>query len=230
MPDRTSRALITGAGGALATTLAERWIAAGHRAVQVARSEDTARDIRAAGGLAVVADLLDEAAVAACVAEAEAAIGPLDTALLIAGGFAMGAAADTGPAALRSAFDTNLLTAATVVRAVLPGMLSRGRGRLIGISAAAAQRGGARMAAYAASKAALAAYLRAVDEETATRGVGTCVITPMGTIDTAANRRALPHADPSGWIDASALADAIIHAAQAPESARWRELAVWPRS
>jgi NAD(P)-dependent dehydrogenase (short-subunit alcohol dehydrogenase family) len=226
--DRRLRLLITGGGGALAAAVAERAAALGHAAVLVARSEGSASRLRAEGATVVVADLQDEAAVAAAVAAAEAAIGPLDAALLLAGGFATASAADTDHAALRSALAVNLLTAASVVRAVLPGMLARGGGRLIGIAAAAAQRGGARISAYAASKAALVAYLRAVDEECAAQGVGTCVITPMGTIDTAANRAAMPTADPAGWIGAPALADAILQAAAAGPRARYRTLEVHP--
>jgi NAD(P)-dependent dehydrogenase (short-subunit alcohol dehydrogenase family) len=224
--------LVTGASGALGKAVLERVRAAGLRVALLLRDPAEAEAERATGGWAAAVDLLDEAAVAtavaAAVADAERDGGRLGAALLLAGGFAMASAADTDLAALRRQLDLNLATAATVVRAVLPGMLRRGDGTIVGVAAGQARRGGARAAAYAASKAALAAYLRAVDEETAAHGVRTVTVFPMGTLDTEANRRAMPAADPAGWIDTARLADVLLLAATLGPRARLREVEVHP--
>lgn len=172
-------------------------------------------------------DLLDEAAVAEAVAAAERELGPIDAALLLAGGFAMADASETDLASLRQQFDLNLGSAASLTRALLPGMLARGRGTIVGIAAGQARRGGARAAAYSASKAALAGYLRAVDAEVARSGVRTVTIFPMGTLDTPGNRT-LPDADPTSWIDPGQLAEALWWACRIGPRARLRELEIYP--
>jgi NAD(P)-dependent dehydrogenase (short-subunit alcohol dehydrogenase family) len=220
--------LVTGAGGALGQAVRDRLGAAGIRAALLVRDPAEADAARADGTWATAVDLLDEAAVAAAVAAADREAGPLGAALLLAGGFAMRPAAETDLAALRRQFDLNLATAATVVRALLPAMTARGVGTIVGVAAGQARRGGARAAAYAASKAALVAYLRAVDEETAPAGVRTVAVFPMGTLDTAANRAAMPDADPARWIDPARLADLLLLAATLGPQARLREVEVHP--
>ena len=220
--------LVTGAGGALGGAVGERLRTGGLRASLLVRDARAVAAAEAAGGWAAAVDLLDEAAVAAAVARAEAEAGPIGAALLLAGGFATAKAADTDLAALRAQFELNLATAASVVRAVLPGMLARGAGTLVGVGAGQARRGGARASAYAAAKAALAAYLRAVDAETAPAGVRAVTVFPMGTLDTPANRAAMPAADPAGWIDPARLADVIVLAATLGPRARLTEVEVHP--
>lgn len=220
--------LVTGAGGALGGAVRQRLRRAGVRMALLERDPAATAAHRAAGDWAAAVDLLDEGAVATVVAQAAAEAGPLDVALLLAGGFAAAPAVDADLAALRRQLDANLATAATVTRAVLGPMLQRGRGTIVGIAAGQARRGGAKAAAYAASKAALAAYLRAVDEETARHGIRTVTVFPMGTLDTPANRAAMPNADPAAWIDTERLADAIWWAATLGPRARVRELEVHP--
>lgn len=220
--------LVTGAGGALGHAVRDRLRTAGYRAALLLRDPADAEAARAAGDWAAIVDLLDETAVAAAVAAADAEAGPVGAALLLAGGFAARPAGDTDLALLRRQLDLNLATAASVVRALLPVMTARGGGTIVAVAAGQARRGGARAGAYAASKAALAAYLRAVDEETAAGGVRTVTVFPMGTIDTSANRAAMPAADPTRWIDPGALADVLLFAATLGPRARLREVEVHP--
>ena len=56
------------------------------------------------------------------------------------------------------------------------------------------------------------------------------MVYPMGTLDTPGNRDAMPDADPAGWIDTVALADAIVHALTLGPRARVKRLEVWPNS
>jgi len=227
--------LVTGAGGALGSAVRERLTRDGARLALLDRrvpagdAEGTAAHGAAAiAPWAAAVDLLDEAAVADAIGRAESELGPVRAALLLAGGFAAVPAAETDLTVLRTQLDLNLATAASVVRALLPRMTDRGEGTIVGIAAGQARRGGSGTAAYAASKAALAAYLRAVDEETASRGVRTVTVFPMGTLDTPANREAMPAADPARWIDPARLAEVLAFAVQIGPRARLREVEVHP--
>jgi NAD(P)-dependent dehydrogenase (short-subunit alcohol dehydrogenase family) len=225
---RRAPAIVTGAAGALGAAVRARLAASGRPIAALVRRTDEADALRAAGTWARAVDLLDEADVADAVDDAVHDLGPPAGALLLAGGFAMAPAADADLRALRAQWDVNVGTAASVVRALVPVLRARGGGALVGVAAGQARRGGAKAAPYAAAKAALAAYLRAVDEELAPEGVRATVVFPMGTLDTDANRRAMPDADPTGWIDPAVLADVLVQALELGPRGRWREVEVFP--
>ena len=93
----------------------------------------------------------------------------------------------------------NARTLQTVLRAFLPGMIARGGGRVVAVGTRAALTPFAGGAAYAASKAAVIALVRAVSEEAKHDGVGVNCILPS-VIDTPANRAAMPDADHARWV------------------------------
>jgi hypothetical protein len=70
--------------------------------------------------------------------------------------------------------------------------------------------------------------LRTLDEEARNTQISVCIIFPMGTVDTPANRRDLPAADPATWIDPEEIAATILHAASRGPRGRLRELPVFP--
>jgi NAD(P)-dependent dehydrogenase (short-subunit alcohol dehydrogenase family) len=96
------------------------------------------------------------------------------------------------------------------LRAVLPGMVKRGRGSivLIGSRSGARPYDAAGDAAYAASKAAVAALAQAIAAEVVADGVRVNLVLPS-TIDTEANRQAMPGADRSRWVTTDSLCDVI---------------------
>ncbi len=96
-------------------------------------------------------------------------------------------------------FELNVRSAALGMRAVLPGMLQRGRGRIVAVGTRAALRPFAGASAYAASKAALLALVAAASEEVKGAGVRVNAVLPS-VIDTPANRAANPGTDPSDWV------------------------------
>ena len=92
-----------------------------------------------------------------------------------------------------------MTSAALMMRAMLPGMVSRGGGRVVAVSSRAALRPFAGSAAYAASKAGLIALVGAAAEDVKHDGVTVNCVLPS-VIDTPANRGAQPDADAGRWV------------------------------
>ncbi|HEX7338650.1 MAG TPA: SDR family NAD(P)-dependent oxidoreductase [Rhodanobacteraceae bacterium] len=225
-----SSAIITGAGGAIAGHVAKAFAQAGWKLALVAHNDaERARlvqDFPAAS--VVVADLIDADAARQAIDAAVTALGGADALLNIAGGFAMSGAVDTTPAQFEAQLDINLRTAFNATRAALPHMLDAGHGFVLGVGAAAAIDGGASMGPYAASKAALITWLKSMHAELAPKGIEIGIVYPMGAVDTAGNRAAMPAADPQTWIDPDELAATIAHMATRGARGHVREAKVYP--
>jgi NAD(P)-dependent dehydrogenase (short-subunit alcohol dehydrogenase family) len=88
-------------------------------------------------------------------------------------------------------------------------MQKAGNGRIIAIGSRAAESPGPGVGAYSASKAALVSLIRTVALENKNSGITANIILP-GTIDTLANRNAMPKADTSQWVQPSAIASLIV--------------------
>lgn len=117
----------------------------------------------------------------------------------LAGGFAPGEVSVTGKAALMAQLDVNLVSCFLCCRAAVNAMADKG-GRIVNVAARPALewRSGAGMAAYAASKAGVAALTAALAEETAKDGILVNAVAPS-IMDTPANRKAMPKADHATW-------------------------------
>ena len=102
----------------------------------------------------------------------------------------------------------NVRTAVSLSRAVLPGMLTRQRGAIVNISSRAALDLPAGLAAYATAKRAVLSFAEILQKEVADHGVRVNTIAPT-TIDTPANRAAMPDADFSTWTPPERIADVI---------------------
>lgn len=121
--------------------------------------------------------------------------------LHLVGGFAFGAFRDLSDTALRRQIETNLVTCALCCRAALRAFARRqSGGRIVNVAARPALewRAGANMAAYTASKAAVAALTVALAEEVAKDGILVNAVAPS-IMDTPANRIDMPKADFSLW-------------------------------
>jgi NAD(P)-dependent dehydrogenase (short-subunit alcohol dehydrogenase family) len=150
-------ALVTGGGRGIGRRIAVELTEAGMRVAVSARTraevEETAQQI---GGLAIEADVSDRAAVELMVAEVERELGPLDLLVNNAGIAAEERQAwEMEPADWWHVFEVNVLGAYLCCRAVLPGMIERGRGRIVNTGSGAGYLPGSRGTAYSASKAAL---------------------------------------------------------------------------
>jgi len=132
-----------------------------------------------------------------------------------AGAFAMSpireAAADVFAAMIKANAATSFLCCNAAARAMLA---SGTAGRIVNVTARPGldPRKGAAMSAYAASKAAVAAVTIALAEELKGEGILVNAVAPS-TLDTPANRKAMPKADFSKWVSVEAAAEAIVHLA-----------------
>jgi NAD(P)-dependent dehydrogenase (short-subunit alcohol dehydrogenase family) len=117
----------------------------------------------------------------------------------IAGGFAMGSVAETDKAGMLHMLNMNFVTCYLCSRAAVQGF-GPGGGRIVNIAARPGlePRLGAGMAAYAASKAAVAAFTQSLAAEVAALGVLVNAVAPS-IVDTPANRAAMPKADHAVW-------------------------------
>jgi NAD(P)-dependent dehydrogenase (short-subunit alcohol dehydrogenase family) len=136
--------------------------------------------------------------------------GKIDVLAHLVGGFAGGqSVADTDDATFQRMLDMNLNSAFHILRAVLPPMRQAGSGRIIAIGSRAAVNPGPSVGAYSASKAALVSLIRTVAIENQDLGITANVILP-GTMDTPANRKDMPAADTSQWVQPASVASLIV--------------------
>ncbi|WP_045235310.1 SDR family oxidoreductase [Deinococcus pimensis] len=212
--------MLTGAGGALATVVADALREAGATLVLVARGGHglTARE----GETIVEADLATHEGAASLAAYRA------DALVHTAGGFAMRKVHEATPEDLRAMFSANVDTLFHATRAVLPTMRAAGRGVIVGIGAGQAARGaGAGAALYTAAKSAVHAFLKSLDAEGREAGVRATVLVPMGAIDTPANRES--GMKPEAMIDPRDLADAVVFVLTRSPRGHVDELRVNPR-
>lgn len=168
-----------GIGRALAIEVARRGAVVALSGRRAAELEDTARDIEASDGRALVVpcDVTDEDQVLRAVDEIVAREGALHTVVANAGFAVTGAFASLSQEDWRRQLDTNVVGAAVTVRHALPHLeKTRGRIALVGSVAAFAVTPGT--AAYAASKAAVRAMGHALALEVAPLGISCTVLHP----------------------------------------------------
>jgi NAD(P)-dependent dehydrogenase (short-subunit alcohol dehydrogenase family) len=94
-------------------------------------------------------------------------------------------------------------------RAVVPGMLAAGHGKIVNIAALAGLSGKANMGAYSASKSAVIRLTESMSAELRDKGINVNCILPS-TIDTPQNRADMAKADPRRWVAPEALADVVL--------------------
>src|SRR3954469_2297409 len=149
--------LITGGGRGIGRGIAQELADAGARVAVSARTVAQVEEVaRETGGLAVEADVSDRAAVEALVGEGERELGPIDALVNNAGIVVWEQHAwEVDPDDWWHVFEVNVLGAYLCTRAVLPGMLERGSGRIVNTGSGAGYLPGSSSTAYLASKAAL---------------------------------------------------------------------------
>jgi NAD(P)-dependent dehydrogenase (short-subunit alcohol dehydrogenase family) len=171
--------------------------------------------VRLAGNV----ELSDEAAVREFYGE----LPPLWASIHLAGGFGMSAVSGTTKADLMKQVDMNFVTAFLCCAAAVRSMeQSRSGGRIINVATRPALewRSGAGMVAYTASKAAVAALTVALAEEVIKHGILVNAIAPS-TMDTPANRKAMPDANPATWAKVEDVAATALFLASPENRITW---------
>lgn len=202
-------ALVTGADGGLGRSVTTALLEAGFMVVGLAPKIQTSTfDHPHFTALPATLDSL--VAATSAVETTIAHFGKIDVLAHLVGGFAGGQSiADTDDATFQRMFDMNVNSAFHILRAVLPYMRKAGSGRIIAIGSRAAENPGASVGAYSASKAALVSLIRTVAIENKDAGISANVILP-GTMDTPANRKTMPGADTSQWVQPVSVASLIV--------------------
>jgi len=202
--------LITGAGGALGHAVAAAF-RGDARLVLTDRHQDR---LQAAYGdwpetLLATADLSSAESVAALCARTIERFGRIDVLVNVAGGFRGGKGLAEAPDdELDQLLAMNARSVWNACRGVLPAMLRQGAGKIVTIASLNALAGGANVAAYSASKAATLRLCESLAAEVKSKGINVNCVLP-GTMDTPANRAAMPDADPARWVDTGAVADVV---------------------
>jgi NAD(P)-dependent dehydrogenase (short-subunit alcohol dehydrogenase family) len=206
--------LITGAAGNLGSAAVTAFRDSGARLVLVERSaQKLARAYEAAHPDALLVgdvDLADPVAWNGIVARATERFGTVDALVHTVGTYRGGKSlAEEDLATWATLFDANVRSALLACRAVLPGMLARGHGRIVTVASRDALTAEPGAAAYSAAKAAVLRMTESLAAETRGTGVTANCVLPAA-IDTPQNRAGL---DPSAWsslVPADAIADVIV--------------------
>ncbi|HTF32114.1 MAG TPA: SDR family NAD(P)-dependent oxidoreductase [Myxococcota bacterium] len=203
MTDKPRTTIVTGGTGALGSRVVRAFLGAGDRVVVpwiVDRERDAVAkaqpDALGSGQLTLLqADVAQESGAASVVAAAG------EPAVLIngVGGFAGGAPLHkTDLETWERLWTMNVRSVVAMSRAALPAMLAHKRGVILNVASRAAIDRPAGLAAYSASKAAVIVLTETLQREVANDGIRVNAIVPT-TIDTPANRAAMPKADFSQW-------------------------------
>jgi NAD(P)-dependent dehydrogenase (short-subunit alcohol dehydrogenase family) len=202
-------ALVTGANGGLGSHVTKALLDAGAVVVGVSRKIQPS-EFDSASFIALPAEISTAAGAKSMVDSLVARLGRLDVVVHTVGGFAGGQSiAETDDATFQRMLDSNLNSTFYLLRAVLPTMRKTGNGRIVAIGSRAALEPGPRVGAYSASKAAMVSLIKTVALENKDVGITASVILPA-TIDTPANRTALPNADYSKWVQPASIAALIV--------------------
>lgn len=179
------RALVTGASSGIGAALSRRLARRGYEVWLAARRlpelEALAASIADDGGVAHpwVLDVSKPEATEASVAKLDADVNGLDLVVANAGvGGGQVPVARQKFGEVRSVFETNLLGSIATLLAVVPGMVSRGRGHLVGVSSLAAETPLPTAADYGASKAGFSFFLECAAADLIPRGVSVTIVHP----------------------------------------------------
>lgn len=212
----SGRALVTGASRGIGRAIARR-LAGAYEIIAAARSLDDldslASEIRAAGGRCtpLVLDVADASAV-------RSALGPLDVDVVVnnAGIGVLKPMMELAPDEWHRMIDVNLNALFHVNRALLPGMLGRGKGDIMIIGSIAGRNTFAGGTAYTATKHAVMGFAESLLLEVRDRGVRVTVVMP-GSVDTEFGG-AKPSGEPNWRLRSEDVAETVAFILAQPRS------------
>jgi NAD(P)-dependent dehydrogenase (short-subunit alcohol dehydrogenase family) len=209
------RAFVTGGTGALGSAVTRRLLEDGHPVAVTCRHEAEVAELRTTLGdldanLAVIeADVTDDDSFGRALAEFHDQLGSVEVLVHLVGAWHGGEPVqDQSLETWRRVTDLNLTSAFLCSHAVLPEMLDGGWGRLVMVSSRTAREGRNGQSAYAVAKEGVATLAEVIADECCGTGVTANTIAPS-VLDTPANRRAMPSADFTRWVQPDVAAAMI---------------------
>jgi NAD(P)-dependent dehydrogenase (short-subunit alcohol dehydrogenase family) len=200
--------LVTGANGGLGTYVTQAFLDAGATVVGTSRKIEQS-DFKSPNFTALPGEISSRESAQDLVNQVVARFGRFDVLGHTVGGFAGGQSiAETDDPTFQRMFDLNLNSVFHMLQAAIPTLRKAGDGRIIAIGSRAALEPGPGVGAYSASKAAMVSLIRTVALENKDAGLTANVILP-GTMDTPANRKAMPNADFSKWVRPATVASLV---------------------
>lgn len=204
--------LVTGANGGLGSAVTQAFLDAGARVVGTSRSIK-ASDFVHTNFSAEAAEIGNVGQAKDLIARVVAKQGRVDALVHLVGAFIGGTeVAATDDSALDKMLDVNLYSFFHIVRAVLPMMQTQRSGTVLAIGSRTAVEPVAGLGVYSASKAALVSLVRTIALENKQFGISANVILP-GTMDTPANRAAMPNTDSSKFVRPQQVASMLVYLA-----------------
>lgn len=200
--------IVTGGFGILGHAVAEAFVKAGEKVARIDFADSAAVPIAGALDIGGV-NLTDGEATQAALDKVASAHGGIDVLVNVAGGFTWETLEDGSLDSWARMQAMNLMTNATITKLALPALKAADHGRIVNIGAGAAVKAGMGMGAYTASKAGVHRLTEALAEELGGTGVTVNAILPS-IIDTPTNRKDMPDADVSQWVQPQAIADVIL--------------------
>src|SRR5437879_2191214 len=210
-------AIITGGTGALGRAVSENFLAQGAKiAVPYIIDAEVPMLKERLGGrfpdsrlMLKKSDVTQENDVRSFFDEAAAHFGRIDALVNLVGGFWGGKSiAETTLEEWQAMFDLNLRPAFLCSRAAVPIMKKNGYGRIVSVSSRSGLTGAGNFAAYAVSKGAIATFTASLAEEVLGDNIMVNAIAPS-TIDTEANRKAMPKAKHENWVKTDDISSTI---------------------
>lgn len=211
-------ALVTGATGALGKAVTRKLLENGAKVAATYRSESGRNDLELSVGALksnlteIMANVTDEHSVQELVRTIIDKFGRIDFLLNIVGAYAGGTdIASTDLSQWDFMMNINLKSTFLCAKAVLPHMVKQNFGRIVNVSSRTAVEKSRRIKAgpYAISKAGVIVLTETLAEEVKNYDINVNCVMPS-TIDTPNNRRNMPKADFSKWVDPNEIADVIL--------------------
>jgi short-subunit dehydrogenase len=188
--------LITGASRGIGREIALAAARRGARVGLMARSRDELIEVLAAcggDGAVAVGDIGERAQVESALAALQAELGPADILVNNAGIGAYGPVADTDVKVFEDLMRVNYFGTIYATKAVLPGMIERGRGHIAMLASIAGRIGAPLEAGYSASKFAMIGFGEALAMELKPKGIGLSMIDPGPVTSSFFDARGVPY-------------------------------------
>jgi len=206
-------AIVTGASGNLGQAVVKKFIAEGFFVIgTVIPNDPVPMNFPAASFERVVVDLLNEEDSENFVDSVISKHGSVDVAVLTVGGFASGKIVETRTSDISKQYKLNFETAYNIARPAFVQMAKQNNGRIfiIGSRPGLDAKNGKGMVAYGLAKSLVFRLAELLNDEARGQNVVASIVVPS-TIDTEANRKAIPNADFTGWVKAEQIADVIYY-------------------